>query len=104
MLGDGERERLVDIVDTEFDEFDEDLERFLDPFIGSSPSALRLRPRSSSFFARTSSATPFLISISLVAGLLFKAVPTCAKDRWEYRWSISVQASGLLIVGSSKAL
>lgn len=64
----------MDIVDTEFDEYDEvDLERFLDPFICSSESALRLRPRSSSFFARISSATPFLISISLVAGLPYQS-------------------------------
>ena len=104
MLGDEERERLVDIVDTEFDELDEDLESFLDPFISSLASALRLRPRSSSFLARTSSATPFLNSISLIAGLPFKAIPTCAIDRWECRWSISVQASGLLTAGSSKAL
>ena len=56
---------IVDIVDTDFDEDEVDLERFLDPFICSSASALRLRPRSSSFFARTSSATPSLRSISL---------------------------------------
>lgn len=62
MLGEEERERLVDMVETEFEEDDEmDLERFLDPFICSSASALRLRPRSSSFLARISSATPFLM-------------------------------------------
>lgn len=71
----------MDIVDTEFDEYDEvDLERFLDPFKRSS-SALRLRPRSSSFLARTSSATPFLVPISLMAGLPFKAIRTSVIGR-----------------------
>ena len=74
----------MDIVDTESDEYAEELERFLDPFLCSS-SALRLRPRSSSFFARISSAMPFLISISLTVGLPFKAIHTSAIDRWEYR-------------------
>lgn len=81
----------MDIVDTEFDESIEvDLERFLEPFIRSSASALRLRPRSSSFFARTSSATPFLYSISRVGGLLVKAILTSAITCWECRWSILV--------------
>ena len=62
---------MVDIVDTDVDEDEVDLERFLDPFIYSSASALRLRPRSSSFSARTSSATPFLRTISLRVGLVF---------------------------------
>ena len=66
----------MDIVDTEFDEDELDLERFLDPSICSSASALRLRPRSSSFFARTSSAIPFLNSVSLRAGLVFRGIPT----------------------------
>ena len=67
----------MDIVDTEFDEYDEvDLERFLDSFVGSSASALRLRARSSSFLARTSSATPFLNSVSLVVGVHGSSNPT----------------------------
>lgn len=58
--GERERERLVDMVDTESEEYDEtDLERLREE------SRARFRPRSSSFWARISSATPFFRSRSL---------------------------------------
>jgi hypothetical protein len=50
--GDLERERLVDIVETESDEY-ADRERLREDLVGL---------RSSSLFARISSATPFLLS------------------------------------------
>jgi hypothetical protein len=57
-LGDTDRDRFVDMVETEeYDELDRD--RFLGRSI-SSGSALRLRPRSSSRLASCSSAIPIL--------------------------------------------
>ena len=57
----------VDIVDTDVDEYEDiDLGRFRDPIMGSFPSAVRIRARSSSFFASCSSAMPFLRNVSAV--------------------------------------
>ena len=59
--GEAERERFVDIVDTDVDVYDEiDLDRLRDPFSGEFSSRARFRPRSSSFLANCSSAMPFL--------------------------------------------
>ena len=59
--GDEERERFVDIVDTDIDEYDaEDLERFRTPPKNLVSSDLRVRTLSASFLASSSSAIPFL--------------------------------------------
>lgn len=56
-----ERERLVEMVDTEVEELhDIDFDLFRDPFVILSSSVFRLRPRSSSFLGTFSSGGPFL--------------------------------------------
>ena len=60
-LGDGERERdrFVEIVETEVEDCEE-RDRLRDPRGVSFSSWVRLRPRSSAFLANSSSAIPFL--------------------------------------------
>jgi hypothetical protein len=60
-LGDGDRDKFVDIVDTEADEAEADRILLGAPRIsGSSLCLSRFRPLSCSAFASCSSATPFL--------------------------------------------
>lgn len=66
--GDGDRERLVDMVETEFEEVDRIL--FEGPRTSRSSLCLSLfRPLSCSNFASCSSATPFLRITNQVSGL-----------------------------------
>lgn len=65
--GDGERDRFVEIVDTDVDEKDDDdLECFRGLSERPSSSDLRLRPLSASFFASSSSAIPVLLAVRWV--------------------------------------